>query len=380
MPLKSKAEQLKNTLLGTLTADAASLGCHWIYDQQRIHDITAGSPEFHNLDPADYQGVPSYFAHGKKDSGDFSHYGEQALTLLRSLSTNEGIYNRSHYQELFCQHFGYGGNYRGYIDRTIRDSLDNITTHQRQSSQQANTIAFDGDDEQKQQLIALVTNIIKQNQSVSAIEQSGLDNKDLSYARALFQALKTLADYHGADDEQLPAIAKLPALIAIYAGDEHLEKLTESAVRVTNNNDRAVAFSQVASKMIETAILTQDIPSVIEAARQSATAEILILIDQALSFKNETTLEVTKQLGMNCNLECGIPSVIHNLSQQNTFTESIKQNIYAGGDSCGRAILLGAVLGNSYGIAGEKGIPQAWIDKLNQKRTIEALFNTFQEG
>jgi len=104
------------------------------------------------------------------------------------------------------------------------------------------------------------------------------------------------------------------------------------------------------------------------------------LIDQALSFKNETTLEVTKQLGMNCNLECGIPSVIHNLSQQNTFTESIKQNIYAGGDSCGRAILLGAVLGNSYGIAGEKGIPQAWIDKLNQKRTIEALFNTFQEG
>jgi hypothetical protein len=380
MLLKSKAKQLKNTLLGALTADAASLGFHWIYDQQRIHDISPSSPEFHSPSTADYEGVPSYFAHGKKNNGDLSHYGEQALTLLRSLSDNEGGYSRSHYQQLFCQHFGYGGDYNGYIDRPMRDSLDNITTDQRQASEQANAIDFDGDDEQKQKLIALVTTIIKQNKSLSTIEQSGIDNKDLPYAKALFQALKTLADYHGADDEQLPAIAKLPALAAIYAGDAHLEKLTESAVRVTNNNDRAVAFGQVTSKMIETAILTQDIPSVIEAARQSATAEILTLIDQALGLQNKTTAEVTKQLGMNCNLECGIPSVIHNLSQQNSFAESIKQNIYAGGDSCGRAILLGAVLGNIYGIGGDKGIPQAWINKLGQKQTIEALLNTFQKS
>jgi len=127
--------------------------------------------------------------------------------------------------------------------------------------------------------------------------------------------------------------------------------------------------------MIETAIITQDTPSVIEAARQAATPEILALIDQALDLKNKTTPEVTQQLGMSCNLEFGIPSVIHNLSQQNSFAESIRQNIYAGGDSCGRAILLGAVLGNIYGIGEDKGIPHAWIEKLNQKQTIEALVN-----
>ena len=111
------------------------------------------------------------------------------------------------------------------------------------------------------------------------------------------------------------------------------------------------------------------------AARQAATPEILALIDQALDLKNKTTPEVTQQLGMSCNLEFGIPSVIHNLSQQNSFAESIRQNIYAGGDSCGRAILLGAVLGNIYGIGEDKGIPHAWIEKLNQKQTIEALVN-----
>ena len=374
MPTR-KTEQLKNTILGALTADAAALGCHWIYDQQRIHDITPNSPEFHSPNPADYEGVPSYFAHGKKNSGDLSHYGEQALTLLRSLYGNNGVYNQSHYQDLFCQHFGYGGDYIGYIDRPMRDTLDNIIIAQRLATKQTNAIAFDGDDEQKQKLLALVTDLIKQDKTALAIEQAGIDNKDLPYAKALFQALKTLADYHGADDEQLPAIAKLPALVARYAGDQHLAKLTESAIRVTNNNDSAVAFGQVASKMIETAIITQDTPSVIEAARQAATPEILALIDQALDLKNKTTPEVTQQLGMSCNLEFGIPSVIHNLSQQNSFAESIRQNIYAGGDSCGRAILLGAVLGNICGIGEDKGIPHAWIEKLNQKQTIEALVN-----
>ena len=164
-------------------------------------------------------------------------------------------------------------------------------------------------------------------------------------------------------------------MAALYAGDNKLCQFTESAVRVTNNNDRAVAFGQVASKMIETAILTQDVPNVIEAARQSATPEILFLIDQALNLRNKSTPEVTKQLGMSCNLEFGIPSVIHNLSKQDTFTESIRQNIYAGGDSCGRSILLGAVLGNIYGVNEDNGIPQSWIEKLDQKEHITHLLS-----
>ena len=369
----SKKEQLKNTLLGALTADAASLGFHWIYDQQRIYEIASSLPEFHTPSSADYMGVPSYFAHSKKISGDLSHYGEQTITLLNSLSDNQGIYIKEHYQNLFCQHFGYGGDYIGYIDRPMRDTLDNITSNQLFVTKKANTIIFHGDEEQKQKLISLITDLVKQSTNSSAVEQAGIENKDLPYAKNLFQVLKALTDYHGADDEQLPAIAKLPALAAVYAGDNKLRQFTESAVRVTNNNDRAVAFGQVASKMIETAILTQDVLSVIEAARQSATPEILLLIDQALNLQNISTPEATKQLGMSCNLEFGIPSVLHNIMQQNNFTESVRQNIYAGGDSCGRSVLLGAVLGNIYGVDKDNGVPQSWVEKLNQKEKITHL-------
>ncbi len=372
---RHKVEQCQYTILGALTADAASLGCHWIYDQKRIHDLTPVSPEFHRPSKADYEGVLSYFAHDRKTVGDLSHYGEQTLILLRALVSNAGRYNQSHYQDLFCQYFGYGGEYIGYIDRPTRDTLDNIAAAQRQAIAQANAITFDGSEEQKQRIRSLVTNSVKQGQDRSSLKHANLDNRQLAYALALYKALAPLSGYHGADDEQLPAIAKLPALLAFYAGDNQLAQLTESAVRVTNNNDRAVTFGQVASKMLEAAILTQDIPSVIDAAHQAASPEIRTLIDQALQLQNKTTADVTKQLGMSCQLEFGIPSVIHNLSQQNSFIEAIRHNIYAGGDSCGRAILLGAVLGNIYGIGEDKGIPHAWIEKLGPKEQLTMLFN-----
>jgi len=130
--------------------------------------------------------------------------------------------------------------------------------------------------------------------------------------------------------------------------------------------------------MIETAILTQDIPSVIEAARQAASPEIRTLIDQALHLQDKTTVEVTKQLGMSCQLAFGIPSVLHNLSQQGSYTEAIRQNIYAGGDTCGRAILLGSVLGNIYGIGEEKGIPHPLIEKLHQKAQLTMLLKDME--
>jgi len=378
MVQRNKLEQRQCTVLGALTADAASLGSHWIYDQQRIHDITPITPEFHCTSKANYEGVLSYFAHDRKTVGDLSHYGEQTLILLRALVNNNGLYNKSHYQEHFAQYFGYGGDYIGYIDRPTRDTLDNIAAAQHQATKQANAISFNGSDEQKQKILALVTDIVKQNQDSSTIKRANIDNQHLAYALELFTALQPLSGYHGADDEQLPAIAKLPALLAFYAGDSHLGQLTESAVRVTNNNDRAVAFGQVASKMIETAILTQDIPSVIEAARQAASPEIRTLIDQALHLKDKTTADVTKQLGMSCQLAFGIPSVIHNLSQQGSYTEAIRQNIYAGGDTCGRAILLGSVLGNIYGIGEEKGIPHPWIEKLHQKAQLTMLLKDME--
>lgn len=122
-------------------------------------------------------------------------------------------------------------------------------------------------------------------------------------ARAVDRAAATCC---GADDDQVSATAKLPALVARYAGDAELPAHVEAAVGVTNDNGEAVAYSQVVAKMMEAALLG-----------------------------------------------AGKGAVIR-----------------AGGDSCGRGIILGAVLGAVHGIGGTTGIPLAWL--LRVRRNLEA--------
>ena len=369
----------QNLIFGAFIADAASLGLHWIYDQQRILKVAGTAPEFHPPTASDYEGVPSFFAHGKKSAGDLSHYGEQTVVLLKALADNKGIYHLTQYQDLFRNHFGYGGDYSGYIDRPTKDTLDNITITEHQTSQQAHSLSSGHNEEVTQNIINFTIGQLKQNNQLDSSDlkkkvdsEYDIDTNE-QYLQQLINCLKPMFDFQGADDVQLPAISKLPALVAVYADKTELPQLTEAAVRVTNNNGQAVAYGHIASKMMEAAITTQNIDKVIEAAQQAASPAILPLIDNALKATDKTTPKFTQQIGMSCNLELGIPSVIHNLSKHLSYQESIRQNIIAGGDSCGRSILLGAILGAVHGCDTEQGIPTTWLNKLKQKQQIGQL-------
>ncbi len=107
---KENKGRLRSTILGALVADAASVGLHWLYDQGRIREVAPDSPEFRTPTSSDYDGVTGFYAHGDKRVGDFSHYGEQAMVLLRSLVANGSRYDKKHYEDLFREHFGYGGD------------------------------------------------------------------------------------------------------------------------------------------------------------------------------------------------------------------------------------------------------------------------------
>lgn len=375
-------ERIRNTILGALVADAASVGFHWLYDQERIRQIAPKVPEFRSPTQNDYEGFPGFYAHGHKRAGELSQYGEQAIVLLRSLSDNNGQYKKNHYENLFRQHFGYGGGYVGYIDHPTRETLDNITTVEHQALQRAEAIPFNGDSNSKHMMVTKVLANIKATQGEElrlkleeAVRQTHDDDEMVAYAFEIVEELENIVGYHGADDEQLPAISKLPPLVAIYAGKDVLHEIVESAVRVTNNNDLAVHFGQASASIIEAAVLGADVEPAILGVAKHADPGVAKLVDAAFSLRDKDNVEVTATFGMSCNLAFGIPSVIHNLVTSGSFVQAIRQNIYAGGDSCGRAILLGAVLGATMGINEETGIPQLWIDNLSQKEEIYDLIS-----
>ena len=264
---KENKSRLRSTIWGALVADAASIGLHWLYDQERIREVAPDSPEFRSQTPSDYDGVFGFYAHGNKQVGDFSHYGEQTMVLLRSLVANDGRYDKTHYEDLFREHFGYGGNYIGYIDHPMRDTLDNIARAEHEALKRAEAIPFDGDDNTKRRMITKVLANVKQAKGEElrkkveeAVRLTHNDNKMVAYAFKIVDELESVSGYHGADDEQMPAISKLPPLVAVYAGADALPEVVESAVRVTNDNDQAVVFGQIAASIIEAAIQNADRP------------------------------------------------------------------------------------------------------------------------
>ncbi len=78
--MKNKARAM---VLGSFVGDALSLGVHWIYNT-RVIDRKWGRVEKY-MKPEN----PTY--HPTKDLGAFTHYGDQALVLLRSVSEHNSF-------------------------------------------------------------------------------------------------------------------------------------------------------------------------------------------------------------------------------------------------------------------------------------------------
>ena len=70
--------KIRDAILGSFFGDALSLGPHWIYNPDKIRRLYPDG--IHGFDD------PKTEYHPGKAAGDFTHYGDQALALLRSLA------------------------------------------------------------------------------------------------------------------------------------------------------------------------------------------------------------------------------------------------------------------------------------------------------
>ena len=375
-------ERRRNAILGALVADAAALGLHWLYDQKQVAVLANGQPEFVSTTPADYDGYPAYYAHAARQTGDFSQYGEQAFVMLQSLAANGGNYNKAHYQQAFCTTFGYGGRYVGYIDRPTRDTLNRVTQSEQQALATAKAQPFSGSASDQQMMITkVIANMQKHSGTAlsreieTAVRLTHDDDAMVSYALSLVDHLSDVTGFHGADDVQLPAVSKLPALVAACHGDPQLDQLVESAVRVTNNADLSVESGQLFATMLGKAIEVGTVESALQAMLHTDSESIGPIMQAAHNHANSNSVEVIAEIGMSCNLEFGLPGSAHILSHTSNYSEAVRTNILAGGDSCGRAIVVGAIAGAAYGAGGENGIPVQWIEKLNQLTEVNELLD-----
>lgn len=104
-------------VLASFTADALSLGAHWIYDTGKIRSTFGQIEQITAPLPSSY--------HQEKERGEFTHYGDQAMILLESIAREKSFSLSafcSMWQELFT-------GYRGYVDNATHTTLTNLHTN-----------------------------------------------------------------------------------------------------------------------------------------------------------------------------------------------------------------------------------------------------------
>lgn len=295
-------------LLGALVADAACLGTHWIYQPERIAEIAArqdGQAAFTPVDPANYEGVKGFFAHGARRNGMLTQVGEVLRLAIQSINANAGAFDADAYQAAFAAHFGAGGSYQGYIDGPTKAALTNIAA----------------------------------------------------------QVSPT-----GSDDDQTPALARLPAIVAAYHGTDALGAMITASMQVTNVHDVAGAYNAAFADVLVRVMDGASLADALDAGAQGADDAIKADLMAALSSDEQSSTVfagLTGMMGRACNLPSAGPVMFHILRDSGSYAEAIERNILAGGDSAGRSIMIGAIMACVHGVGTPKGIPLDWVLHLD---------------
>ena len=303
-------------ILGALIADSAALGLHWLYDSERIAQIEKiKGLVFLQPDANDYADTSGYFAHGNKSAGDSSGYGEVCLLLLRHFAQH-GQFNRVAYQTEYRSHFGPGGAYIGYVDSPTRQTL--------------------------QTLLPLKPEDFPENS--------------------------------GADDDQFAALATIPVVVTMHTGSQEALKVKiDQVVRLTNHNDTAVAAAQYAGCVLLEVLSGKSINQAFTSALPHAGEKLTPLLEEVLQTRVFDSAAVAKRFGSACHVLEGLPIIAHITQHAPDYRTAIEENIRIGGDSCGRAIMLGAIIAAYTAQHSEQkfSIPLEWAVRY-QKLSIAA--------
>jgi hypothetical protein len=298
-------------ILGALVADAAALGLHWLYDPERISRVAADRGLlFLQPDMNDYSGTKGYFAHGGKSAGDSSGYGETCLLMLNHLARHRS-FNRIAYQAEFRSYFGPGGAYIGYVDSPMRATLH----------------------------------------ALLPLEPEGFPAES------------------GADDDQHLALAALPALVALHDGSrDSLMDRVEEVVRITNNNSLAVAAGQCTAAALFNMLQGAPGAQALADALPFAGSVLEPLLEQALAMTTLDGVAAAQRFGSACHVAEGLPMIFHIARHAADYRGAVEANIRAGGDSCGRSIMLGAMAAACAAgkQEGECPIPLQWLARYRK--------------
>ncbi|UZP66335.1 ADP-ribosylglycohydrolase family protein [Desulfovibrio mangrovi] len=285
---------LHAALLTSLAADSLALGAHWEYDQKRIEDTLGRVSTL--LPPK----LSSQY-HPTRSAGDLSHYGDQVLVLLDSV-TAQGRFDLHAFRDAWLTRMQH---YDGYLDRAIRETLRNL-------------------------------------EEGALPEQSGAHSSDFSAAARI----APLFAVHMDDLNALVAAARAQTL------------MTHNSALVA---DGAEFFARAVFAILQGATVREGLDAAAEAGYKHLPAEDWLAFTYMSS--DEDARMAIARFGQSCGMKGAFHGVVHLVTHyENEPQTALIENVMAGGDSCARGLMAGLILGARHG---EVACAPEWCNELN---------------
>ncbi|MGA2027437.1 MAG: ADP-ribosylglycohydrolase family protein [Syntrophobacteraceae bacterium] len=253
--------------------------------------------------------------HATKDLGEFTHYGDQTLVLLESIVACSG-FDIDDFARRWKKLFE---TYNGYVDKATKATLANFASGKKP-------------------------------------EESGSSSSDLAGA------------------------ARIAPLVYRYRND--LGELLSSAktqTAMTHGNpsviDASDFFARVVWRVLEGETPLFALREVGEVHFRESVLEQWTAkgIESALSDTRSAILK----FGQSCDVEHAFPSVVHLIGKyEKNLREALVENVMAGGDSAGRGLVVGMILGAHLGF---EAIPSEWLWGLKRYQHIVDLLERIRK-
>ena len=152
-----------------------------------------------------------------------------------------------------------------------------------------------------------------------------------------------------------------------------LKAKIEQVVRLTNHNDTAVAAAQYVGCVLLEVLSGKSITQALTGTLPLAGKKLTPLLEEALQTRQLDSAAMAKRFGSACHVLEGLPVIAHIVQHAPNYRTAIEENIRIGGDSCGRAIMLGAIMAAYTAQHSEQSfsIPLEWAARY-QKLSIAA--------
>lgn len=291
-------------LLAAFAADALSLGAHWIYEVEKIADL------FGRIERPEAPLPDSY--HATKQKGDFTHYADQMLVLLESISESNGF----DLNDFSSRWRGLFADYTGYVDGATRKTLAYYDKGKPPEKAGSHTPDFGG------------------AARIAPVVYRYADDPDAMVAAARAQTAMTHND---------------PATL------ETAEFFAHCAYKVLKGRNPVAAMEE----LVETETFEM--------------SPVSMWVSDGLKSRDEESTAAIARFGQACETQQVFPGVVHLIARyENDLREALIQAVMAGGDSAARGSMTGMILG---AYLGPDALPAEWVAGMNRQGEIRRLMD-----